>query len=235
MYIELFNETLEKLGEETTENILAALMKVNTLFLQSIDWDTEDLIDDDIVNEALAFSGYFLDKYGEQTIEQLEMAFNGECGIIDFTQLTIANTVKEKVLLKANENFSKKNEFDLKRLEKHILKLMDKYYDIVLNSMGNFKIENDTIAMSTDFQLIDYDESVEDVLKMCIYSENASLFLSCGDCETTMTVYGFKFENHNWKSMNTDELDEYITEEWLEEQEMFGYININLEEIVDKF
>ena len=68
MFIDLFNETLTLLGEPTVENLITALQKVNTTFLNQIDWDTTDVIDEEVVNAALDFVGYFLENSCEITV-----------------------------------------------------------------------------------------------------------------------------------------------------------------------
>lgn len=235
MFIDLFNETLTLLGEPTVENLITALQKVNTTFLNQIDWDTTDVIDEEVVNAALDFVGYFLENYGEKTSELRELAFNGECGIIEFTQLTIAKTVKDQVLIRANENMTKKNEFDIEKLKNKLVSLMNEYDDIVVETYGNFKVGDDTVSMSSEFELFQMTEEEEDILKLSLFAEDAVFFIQCGNEIDTMTVYGIKFENKTWSVMPTDELESYMDENWIEEQAEYGYENIKFDVLKDKF
>lgn len=73
MFIELFKTTLEQLGEDSVENILAALTKINTIFMNKIsdidvsELDESDEENEEFISDTMNFVGYFLDNYGEQT------------------------------------------------------------------------------------------------------------------------------------------------------------------------
>lgn len=237
MFIKMFKDTLEALGEDTIENEITALAKVNITFLNMIKIDTEDdeILDTDTTNAVLEFVGYFLEKYGEQTAELRDLFFNGEAAIIQFTSITIATTVQDQVLLKANASFTKKNTFDLNRLKNHFEKLLDTYDDIYIESYGEFNIEDNKIQLSSDFDLFEYDETMDNFLKTCLYSKNTTMFIMCGDDEETMTVFGIHFENNTWTMIDSDELENYMSEDWIEEQEDYGYTNIQFSKLEDKF
>lgn len=237
MFIKMFKDTLDALGEDTIENEITALAKVNVTFLNmlKIDTEEEEILDTDTTNAVLEFVGYFLDKYGEQTAELRDLFFNGEPAIIQFTSITIATTVQDQVLLKANASFTKKNTFDLNRLKNHFEKLLDTYDDIYIESYGEFNIEDNKIQLSSDFDLFEYDETMDNFLKTCLYSKNTTMFIMCGDDEETMTVFGIHFENNTWTMINSDELENYMSEDWIEEQEDYGYTNIQFSKLEDKF
>lgn len=234
MFIELFDETLNLLGEVTPENIMTALMKVNSTFINSIDLDSDDMIDEDLANDALAFTAYFLENYGEETFDIRDLCFNGEPGIIDFTELAISTSVKEKILMKANANFSKKNEFDMNKLKKHLLNLMNEYEDIVLETYGTFEIDDGSIDLTSEFELEELDENIDNLIKMSLFAENAKFFIQCGNYEDSMVVYGVEFQNNTWNIIDVDLLKEIMDDDWLEEQASYGYTTITFDKLKDK-
>lgn len=236
MFIKLFNETLEMLGGDSTiENVLTALARVNINFINQIDWDNVDSFDDEFVNEVTEFVYYFLENYGEETADIRELSFNGECGIIEFTELTVAKNVKDEILFRANTSMTKKQEFDIEKLKKKLESLTEKYDDIIVEMYGNFAMNEDIVNMTTAFELTEVDDEVVDFLKVGLYSENAAFFIQCGDEVDTMTVYGIMFENKHWRIMHPEELEEYMDENWVEEQKEYGYENVEFDTFEEKF
>lgn len=245
MLIELFKTTLEQLGEDTVENILAALTKINTIFMNKIsDMDVSELEElddenDEFISDAMNFVGYFLDNYGEQTEDSRYLNFNGEIGIIEFTQFTVTETIRDDVLNRANENLTKKNEFDIKKLRNEIIELFNTNEDVFIESLGVYSFDDDLVSMSSDLALIDFDEeendSLNEMLKMLMFSEEGSMFIQCGDGDETMTVYGVSFKNQTWQPLTPEKVEESMDENWLEEQEDYGYTNIEFSQFQNKF
>lgn len=239
MYIDLFKKTLDLLGEQTKENIMAALAKVNSVFISELDIDNMDedtVISEELQNNALNFTTYFLENYGLDTMDLRELVFNGEVSIIEFTNVILANSVTDRVLDYANTHMTKKIQFNLDRLKNQIKNLLDEYSDVYIECYGDFKFEQDeSVTMSTELEVYDIDEELENLFKIALFSETSSCFIQCGDDDETVTVYGLKFTNKNWSIISIDELEEIMNENWIEEQKAYGYNIVKFEEFQEKF
>lgn len=244
--VKTFEEVLNKFEKKGPSEIMAALTYVNMEYLNELKnylGDIEDFqmieLDEEFVKNIMEFGEYFLTNYGEETGLYRTAIFNDEEPLLLDLYITAGLEIfDQKVLAMANQNMTKKIQFDINNFKTELKKLGNEFENIYLEKQGYCLINNNTCEVSGCYEYDssnDEDEEFDDFLKTFFFLDGCILFIECDNNTDTGVIYGIISNNHTWQSIPIEQMNDIISELDDDDLDELGFENLVVDELKKNF
>ena len=239
----MFEEVLNKFEKDDSGAVMAALAYVNEKYIELLDEVDESItsvteLGQHLLTNIFEFGEYFLTNYGEETADDGMAMFNDqEPLVIDAYVSAGLEIVESKMLEIAEQNMTKKVQFDLNNLKRELAEIASEYENVYLEKQGHYTINNNLCEVSGYYEYNKDDDSEEynNFLKTFLFTEGSVLFIQCDNNTRDGIIYAMVASNHSWKSISADSLKDIISELSDEDMAELGYKRLICAEIKKNF